>query len=386
MDENVWKHLPYAIYLDTNALRESGQRLEAPWFNELLSITRKYGIDVCISKLVLAEWCEYVAGTLRTNLAKLRLSMEILGHYGISVRGVQPREIELPEKKRLLDILSGKLAAAGIDAIPDWDGPLSDLLVDAVAKKPPFEEGGKGLCDAVILESYVQHARGTFPQPRVLVVSRDSAVKRSAGRFADRGVAVEFVDKEDIVETVKSLLDDEVATAIEREKAKLAEYVIAREAEVLAFVRATPLRITGWMLDSPYRASTEDRVEGTIESVLSVKPTGIADVIGGAPTYGGSPSPDRYPLRIFVDIELDVVVREHGFDYGALCAASAETRAVVQPDALDGKSPVPLKTTAELMARQATRTIRRNVTVLATLDAEKEKAGVLDGFRIEGID
>ena len=56
MTDYVWKHLPYAIYLDTNALRSAGSNLDAPWINELLSITNEYGISVCISELVLAEW------------------------------------------------------------------------------------------------------------------------------------------------------------------------------------------------------------------------------------------------------------------------------------------------------------------------------------------
>jgi len=39
MAEYYWKHLPYAIYLDTNVLRSAGPHLDVPWINELLSIT-----------------------------------------------------------------------------------------------------------------------------------------------------------------------------------------------------------------------------------------------------------------------------------------------------------------------------------------------------------
>ncbi|MBW1796480.1 MAG: hypothetical protein JRJ38_19030 [Deltaproteobacteria bacterium] len=60
MTEYVWKHLPYAIYLDTNVLRSAGPNLDAQWINELLSITNKYGMSLCISDLVLAEWCEHI--------------------------------------------------------------------------------------------------------------------------------------------------------------------------------------------------------------------------------------------------------------------------------------------------------------------------------------
>ncbi|MFZ0931513.1 MAG: PIN domain-containing protein [Syntrophobacteraceae bacterium] len=382
MTEYVWKHLPYAIYLDTNVLRASGPRLDAPWINELLSITTKHGINLCISELVLAEWCEYIAGVLENNRQKLLSSVNLLGQYGISVPGIQRQEIDLPEKKHLNKMVSEKLRAAGISVIPNWDAPLSELLADAVAKKAPFEEGGKGLCDAVIVESYVKHAKDSFDEPRVLVISRDSAVKRSGDRFKERGVAVDFIDEQSIVEKVKSLLKEEVTAFIEKEKAQLKEYVMSHEAEVLDFVRKTPLKVTDWMLNPPLGVMAEDRVEGTIESILSIKPTRITHIIGGALAYGEEPSQGRYPLQIFVELELDIVVREYGFGLGVF----GKTRAIVQPDTLDSSSPVSLEATCfDWKGRETTRTIKRNLTVLATLDAEKEKAGVLEDLRLEGI-
>jgi len=383
MTEYVWKHLPYAIYLDTNVLRASGPKLDAPWINELLSITTKYGISLCISELVLSEWCEYLAGVLENNRQKLLSSVNLLEHYGISVPRIGQQEINLPEKNRLNATVSGKLRAAGIDVIPNWDAPLAELLAEAVVKKPPFEEGGKGLCDAVIVESYVRHAKDTFDEPRVLVVSRDAAVKRSGDRFKSHGVAVDFIDEQSIVEKVKSLLKEEVAAFIDKEKTQLREYIISHEAEVLEYVRKTPLKVTDWMLNSPFAAKGEDRVEGTIESILSIKPTRITDVIGGAPTYGEEPSQERYPLRISVELELDIVVREYGF---GLLGVLGKTRAVVQPDTLDGSAPVSLEATGfDWKGRETTKTIRRNLTVLATLDAEKKKEGVLEDLRLEGI-
>lgn len=382
MTEYVWKHLPYAIYLDTNVLRASGPRLDAPWINELLSITTKYGISLCISELVLAEWCEYVAGVLENNRQKLLSSVDLLEHYGISVPEMRRQQIDLPEKKLLNAMVSEKLKAAGISVIPNWDAPLSELLADALVKKPPFEEGGKGLCDAVIVESYAKHAKDNFAQPRVLMVSRDSAVKRSGDRFKDRGVAVDFVDEQSIVEKVKSLLKEEVTASIEKEKARLREYVLSHEGKVLDFVRKTPLRVTDWMLNSPFTAIGEDHVDGTIESILHIKPTKITNVIGGAPTYGEERTQERYPLRISVEVELDIAVTEYGFGLGAF----GKTRAVVQPDTLNGSTRVSLEAPGfDWKGREVIRTIRRNLTVLATLDAEKEKKGVLEDLRLEGV-
>jgi hypothetical protein len=382
MTDYVWKHLPYAIYLDTNALRSAGPNLDASWINELLSITNEYGISVCISELVLSEWCEHINGVLKGNRQKLLSSMALLRHYGISLPDIKPGEISLPAKLQLFGIVSGMMKAAGFSVIPNWNAPLSRLLNEAVAKRPPFEQGGKGLCDAVILESYAEHAKENFAKARVLVISNDGAMKRSAERFMDRKIVVDFVGESEIVAKLKSLLSDELSAYIEAKKSKLTAYVQANEPEILDFIRKTPLEITDWMINPP-SAELHDRIVGTIESILSVRPVRITDVIGGAPTYGEETAKDRYPMRISVEIELEIVVTEPGSWLGLL---GPQARAIVQPDILDSASPVSLeKKTYDWKPRSIVKTIKRLLTVLATLDAQKEKNDVFDDLRIEKV-
>jgi len=378
MAEYFWKHLPYAIYLDTNVLRSAGPDLNAQWVNELLSITNKYGINLCISELVLAEWCEYIVKVLENNRQKLISAISLLKHYGIEVPDIKPDNVNLPEKPQLTEVVSRKMKMAGFDIIQNWDAPLSQLLSEAVAKKPPFEQGGKGLCDAVILESYVKHAKENLWEARVLVVSNDGAVKRSEDRFKEHGITVDFISELDIVGKLKSLLKDEVTAYIEKRNSLLKEYVMTHEATILDFVRKTPLRITDWMLTGPL-IEEKDRIYGTIESILSVRPTKIADVIGGAPTYGEEIPQDRYPVRISVEIELDIVVRQYGLEI------LTQTRAIVQPDMIDGNSPMSLEKSFNWEPKEITQTIKRRLTVLATLDAEKERSDIFDDFRIEKI-
>lgn len=383
MTDYVWKHLPYAIYLDTNALRSAGSNLDAPWINELLSITNEYGISVCISELVLAEWCEHIIGVLKGNRQKLLSSMALLRHYGISVPDIKPGEISLPGKVQLVGMVSGMMKAAGFSVIPNWDAPLSRLLNEAVAKRPPFDQGGKGLCDAVILESYAEHAKENFTQARVLVISNDGAVKRSEERFRDREIVVDFVGESEIVAKLKSLLNDELSAYIEAKKSRLTAYILAHEPEILDFIRKTPLEITDWTLNPP-SAELYDHIIGTIESILSVRPVRITDVIGGGPTYGEETAKDRYPVRISVEIELEIVVNEPGF--GLLGLLGPQARAIVQPDMLDSTSPVTLeKKTYNWKPREIVKTIRRALTVFATLDAQKEKHAVFDDLRIEKV-
>jgi len=378
----LWKHLPYAIYLDTNALRSAGSNLDAPWINELLSITNEYGIAVCISELVLAEWCEHIVEVLEGSKQKLLSSIALLRHYGVSVPDIKPNEIRMAEKAQLAGTISGMMKVAGFDIIPNWDAPLFKLLDEAVTKKPPFEKGGKGLCDAVILESYADHAKANFAQSRVLVISNDSAVRRSEERFRDRDIIVDFVKETEIVGKLKSLLSDEIATYIESKKSKLKAFILSHEPEILAFIRETPLEITDWMLNPPYPLLSSDSLCGSVESILSINPTRITDVIGGAPTYGEEIAHGRYPVRISVEVILEVSISEYGLGLASL----GQTRAIVQPDLVDNKLPVILERKSyDWGPREITKTILRTLTVFATLDEQKEKDDVYEGLKIEKV-
>ncbi len=351
-----WKHLPYAVYMDTNALRSAGLSLNNPWLMELLSITNKYGISLCISELVLQEWCEHIFEILKDNRQKLFSSISLLKDYKIQVPNIEPQEVSLPQKPELIETVKQKLKNTGFVITKNWDAPLSKLLNEAVEKRPPFGHKGKGLCDAVILESYIKHAKENFPEARVLVISKDKAVKSSEDRFKEHGISVEFVDESEIVEKLKTLLKNNVATLIEKRKSNLKKYILTHEPNILEYVvRQTPLNITDWMLDSSL-AKEEDRIYGTIERIFSVKPRKITKVIGGAPTYGEETPQDRYPVGIFVEIELDILVRQFGFGLFL-----------------------------QYVPREITKTIKRSRMVHGTIDAEKEKRDVFDDFRIENI-
>jgi len=378
MTKYVWKHLPYAVYMDTNVLRSAGPSLNKQWISELLSITNEYGIDLCISELVLQEWCEHLFETLNNNRQKLFSATSLLKDYNIEVPTIASQQVNLPEKHELVEMVKQKLIKAGFAIIKNWDAPLSQLLNDAVEKRPPFEHGGKGLCDAVILESYVKHAKENFSEARVLVISNDSAIKRSGDRFKKHEIDVEFIGESEIVAKLKSLLKDEVATFIEEKDSRLEKYILTHEAKILEYVSKSPIKITDWMLEGPF-TKEEDRIYGTIERILSIRPTKITKVIGGAPTYGEETPQERYAIQIFVEIAIDIVVSQYGF--GLLM----QPRAVVQPDMIDKNSPVPLEKGTKYEPQEFTKTIKRSITVHASLDAEKENQGILDDFKIEKI-
>ncbi|GAG04841.1 unnamed protein product, partial [marine sediment metagenome] len=265
--------------------RSAGPSLNKQWMSELLSLKNEYGISLCISELVVQEWCEHISEILKVNRQKLFSSISLLKDYKIQVPNIEPQEANLPEKHDLVEIVTHKLENSGFAIIKNWDGSLSQLLTEAIEKYPPFEQGGKGLCDAVILESYVKHAMENYSKARVLVVSNDSAVKRSENRFEKHGISVEFIVESEIVEKLKSLLKNEWATYKEEKDSQLEEYILTHGSNILEYVNKTPIKITDWMLEGPFEKE-EDKIYGTIERILSVKPTQITKVVGGAPTYG----------------------------------------------------------------------------------------------------
>jgi len=93
-------------------------------------------MSLCISDLVLAEWCEHIAVVLEGSRQKLLSSISLLKHYGIQVPDIKPDEVNLPETTQLIKMVSRMLKTAGFDVIRNWDAPLSRLLSEAVKKKP----------------------------------------------------------------------------------------------------------------------------------------------------------------------------------------------------------------------------------------------------------
>ncbi|MFH0887761.1 MAG: PIN domain-containing protein [Planctomycetota bacterium] len=373
MTEHISKRLPDAVYLDTNVLRSAGPSLNQPWISELLSFTKEYGIDLCVSKLVLKEWCEHIIEILENSRQKLFSSISLLKDYNIQVPKIEPINVNLPEKSRLIETVTRKLENAGFSIVDDWDAPLSNLLNEAVEKRPPFEQGGKGFCDTVILESYAKHAKDKFDKPEVLVISNDSAVERSADRFTKCGITVDFLSGSDVIAKLKSLLDSEVATHIKEKESQLKEYILTHESIILNFVKKTPLKITDWMLNE----FLKDDIRGRVEKILSIRPTKISQVVGGVPSYGEKTPSGRYPVLIFVEIEMDIVSSEYLHNL-------IKPKAIVQPNMIDKNSPVTLGST-NWQPREIINTIKRSVTVYATLDAMKEKQNIFNDFKIEKI-
>jgi len=378
MAEYQRKHIPDAVYLDSNILRSAGHNLNKPWMSELLSITNQTGIVLCIPELVLREWCEHLFELITKNHQKLFSAINLLGEFEIDIPDISKSNIKLPKKHNLIKVVQEHLVNAGFKVINNFVPDITQLINEAVYKIPPFEKGGKGFCDAIIVESYIAHANGTFSNARVMVITNDDAILRSKDRFESKSINVTFARETEIGEKLKSLIDNEVASYIEERGKQLTNFILTHENTIMEFVKTTPLKITDWWLEGALTG--EDRIDGTIQRILSAKPTRITDVIGGAQFYGKKPTASRYPVKIFVEIELEIEVKRSNV-FGAML----EPRAIAQPQIIDKNSPLPLEPTRNWQYHDVVLKIQRSVTVEASLNEDKAKEGQFEDLNLESV-
>lgn len=374
------RHLPHAVYLDTNVLRAAGGNLNKPWMVELLSFARQYQIKLCISDLVLDEWCAYIQDNLKKKKQAILSAKDYLGQYDVGLPDINDTNIVLPDKAQLRKIIGDRLVSVGFDIVPNWEPSVPDVLEEAVSKMPPFEDGGKGFCDAVILESYVLHAVSIGIGPDVIVISKDGAVCRSQQRFARAGLGVTFVGQSEINGKLTSLLDAEVKAMSDERQRKLNEFVFTHEQSILEFVNKSSLVITEWLLKGIFGLPDDEKVEGTIKNILAVRPTKVQQVIGGAPRYGEEVQTDRYPLQIFVNLEIELEVHQYDYFY-----ALSLPRAVAIPEQLETSPPLQLSESPPVTIRPVRQTVNRTVSVSATIDAASEKEGCFRDLVLESV-
>jgi hypothetical protein len=211
-----------------------------------------------------------------------------------------------------------------------------------------------------------------------MLISNDKAVINSEKRFSKRDITVTFVAKDEIVGRLEGLLSDELTSLRDERKKLLFEFVKKHEDEILDFVRKSPMRFTDWWLQ-PFFGG-KDKIQGSIKSILSVQPTQVTEAIGGTPASLKKVQPDRYPIDIWVDIELEVVVLESDS-----LASFLKPRGVAEPESIDEKSPLTLRSWPIWDTTERRTTITRSIHVEATVLAEGVKHCKYEDLKLENV-
>ena len=357
-----------AVYLDTNTIFEVGPDLNSEWMDGLRSFSKEYGVQLCITELVLDEWSGHIFKKFKDQRNQLQTNLKSLSVF------IEMPEIKVPlvDLTRIREILLQRLQKAGFSIIKNYDGPLEKFIREAVSKTPPFKSQDKGFRDALILESCIIHALNELPKnPRVLVISRDTDVKNSGVRFTQHGIKITFVDPDSAVKELNASLDDLVAAILKNRDEHWMQFAKSHEKEIFEFINKS---FIDFDFRSPLRSlllSLDNKIEGSIEQILKASPTQITRVVTGVFPLTALP-PDRHPVDIWVEMELEVVVSSFSYPGTFRQPATIEEKAL-------------LNVARHIQKTETLQKIKHRVKVEATVDAKSVSDPNPKGFRPERV-
>ena len=305
--------LPHAIYFDANALIRIPHTLRDRSFQKVVEFAKEYGIKLVLPEVAWFEWLHSLAEKLRTCLTRIENDAKyVTSLLGRSVLDYRKPDIE-EAVVELFDRHTDRVKAAGFQIAKTPNLETGELLIQAILKQRPFQSGGKGSRDVVIVETAAQHAVEEYEGPRILLISNDKVVQRSSSRFKDRGVDVVICPAEkaldelyaSLSEVVKSLRETVKKTHELAEEAAL-KFLSKHQASVFKFITASEIS-----LDSLESKLKEVRPYGfpNIQRLDAVRPIKVASASPGFPSLGGDLPPGRYPFQFDVEVEFDLTIK-----------------------------------------------------------------------------
>lgn len=366
-----YKHIPSAIYIDSNILRAASHDLNQPWFSELISFCNNYGISMYISKLVLDEWCEHIFEILQANISKIIASLKMLKEFHIMDLDFN-ENVEI-NRKELYERQKERLENYGFNVIQNLYIPTELLVKEAILKKPPFETGGKGFRDTIIIETYADHANKNYSDKQVIIFSNDNAVQKSRERFSSKGIKALFYTQENIIKELNDKLSAEEKSNIKERKENLLKFIKSKEAKIIEYVRTTELKINDLFLDG----IGENKLNGTVRKILSVIPTKISDVLIVQRFFESETEEGRFPIMIFVNVYIELIIDEYN-----ILSSMVEPLAFVQPQSITENSPIQIEKKYSLTPQERFVKVDRSVTIEATLDKDKADQGIFEDLQL----
>jgi hypothetical protein len=192
------------------------------------------------------------------------------------------------------------------------------------------------------------------------------------------------VNGKDVVAKIESLLEREMVAYKEERDAKLNSFINDHESELFDYVNNTEITITDSLLAKPFDQEYDD-IHGTVEKLLSIKPIRIKDIVSGTPIFGREVPENRFPIQIFIEIEIGLLVKSFGGGLLDYVSRLVHARAVVAPAKVEEESPITLDEPQRYEWKETKTTIKRSLRIYATIDAAQFEKGILEDFRIEGI-
>ncbi len=372
----VRRHLFDAVLLDTNAVRSLGISLDAAWFSELCEICRRADVPVAVIDVTLDEWTTQHRSMLQEKNSQVRAGLRFIEQ--ISGTPIALSEITLPDNSAIKQFLKRQLEAQEVRIIETQPQEVADYIAEALNKVSPFEKGGKGFMDAVILDSIVAYAKTLKSQARVLVISDDAAVLRSQDRFDQSGVEVEFAKREEAKDKAASSLSSAENEFIRQRDAALLKHVRESEPRILQEFNEKPIKISNIFL----RKALEDSKLGPLlpERIVGLRPKGVERV---SVVYGYPESVvglDRYRVHVYVQCEVDVVLSRFAVSTGS----SIFGQTTITIDGTDVRTHLPIESPRMSGDEpEATQTILMSISIDGSIARQAFEQGSCEGFRVE---
>lgn len=297
--------LPHAIYYDANALIRIPHTLQDPSFEAVVGFAKEYRIELFLPDVVWFEWLHRLFEKLQHRLTEI----EKHAKHVESILGRPILDYERPDRDKVLAELTEKqmdrIRAAGFQMAETPNLEIAELLAQAITKQPPFQSGGKGFRDAVIVETAARHAAGKYDHPRILVISNDNAVQESTSRFKDRGVDVVICSAEKALDVLRASLSEAVTKTYELAKEAAIEFLSKHQDSVFKFITASEISLSS--LESGMKEVCPFGFP-TIRRLDAVRPIKVASALPGFPPLGVELPPNRYPLPFNVEVEFDLTI------------------------------------------------------------------------------
>ena len=374
--DQVRQHLYDVVVLDTNILRSIGFPLDSAWFSELCEICKRADVPVAVIDITLDEWTIHYQDMLQTKSSQASACLRFIAQ--ISGTAVALPGTTLPDNSAIKKFLKSQLEAQEVRIVQTQPQEVTDYIGEALNKVSPFEQGGKGFVDAVILDSIVAYAKTLKPHARVLVVSDDTAVLRSQDRFDRSGVEVEFAKRGEAKEKASSALSWAWSELfIQRDAALL---VLARKSEsrILQAINEKLPRIS----NSSLRTALKEAKLGSLlpERIVGLRPQGV-ETVNVLYSYPESVvGLDRYRVYVNVQCEVDVVLRS----YLVGPASPPIGQTMITIDGIESRLDFPIESPKmggdEV---EATRTILMPISIDGSIARAAFEDGVCEDLRIE---
>lgn len=305
--DQVQQHLYDAVVLDTNILRSIGIPLDSAWLSELCEICKRADVPIAVIDISLDEWTAHYQDMLQKKSSQASAGLRFIAQ--ISGTPIASPEVTLPDNSAIKQFLKTQLEAQQVRIVETQPQGVTDYIREALNKVSPFEQGGKGFVDAVILDSIVAYAKPLKSHARVLVVSDDTAVLRSQDRFDRSGVEVEFAKRGEAKEKASTALSRAWSELYKQRDAALLKLARESESRILQEINEKPVKISNYAL----RTALDEAKLGSLlpERIVGLRPQGVETV---SVLYGYPESVaglDRYRVYVNVQCEVDVVLRKY---------------------------------------------------------------------------